>query len=423
MNSENSPLSSKEKVKDTVVVQRVQVDGGFQAWGTLIGGAFVTAATLGYSNAFGVYQDVYTRSGLASASKISWIGSTQIFFMFSMGLPAGKLLDIGYYRHTMILGTILYVFSLFMVSLAHRDKYYQVFLAQAIGMGIGSGLLYVPAIAIQNHYWKKRRTLALGIAVLGSSAGGLFFPIMLNQLFNGSAGFEWGVRASAFLCLFLLGISVILMKPNPDALSMDKPKPDFKGILTDVPYMITNLGALFCQMGVFFPYFYLQLFAILHGVESKAAFYTLAAMNAASFPGRVLPNLLADRLGPLNSLTMSGIICAALIFALFGVKSVASTMVFAVIYGFFSGAWFSLAGPTIAGFSRHPSEAGVRFGIAFGIASFGTLIGNPIIGALLGSTFPWFKAIAFSGAAILFGCFLFLVSRFMLVRRKETPFI
>jgi len=69
------------------------------------------AATFGYSNSFGVYQDLYTRSNTASASAISWIGATQIFFIFAMALPAGKLLDMGYFRLTTIVGTIIYVFS------------------------------------------------------------------------------------------------------------------------------------------------------------------------------------------------------------------------------------------------------------------------------------------------------------------------
>jgi len=67
--------------------------------------------TFGYSNSFGVYQELYTRSNTASAFAVSWIGATQIFFMLSMSLPAGKLLDMGYFRLTTIVGTLLYVFS------------------------------------------------------------------------------------------------------------------------------------------------------------------------------------------------------------------------------------------------------------------------------------------------------------------------
>lgn len=54
-----------------------------------------------------------------------------------------------------------------MVSLAHTDIYYQVYLSQGLGLGIGAGLLYVPAVAVQAHHWKKHRAFAMGVVVTG----------------------------------------------------------------------------------------------------------------------------------------------------------------------------------------------------------------------------------------------------------------
>ncbi|KAF8999606.1 MFS general substrate transporter [Cyathus striatus] len=402
---------------------RIQIDGGPQAWATLVGGFFVTMSTFGYTYAFGVYQDIYTRSQLASASRISWIGSTQLFFIFLVGLPAGKMLDLGYYRHTMIVGSVLYVFSMFMVSLAHHDQYYQIFLSQAIGMGIGAGMLYVPAMAIQAHYWQKRRALAMGIVALGASTGGIFFPIMLNQLFKGSAGFVWGVRASAFLCLGLLSISIVLMKPNPEILTSAKPKPDIKSVISDIPYMTVNAGAGIVEIGLFFPIFYLQLFTILKDLDHNFAFYTLAIMNAAAFPGRTIPNFFADKLGPFNAFIPVGAICSALILALLHIETVGSVVVFAILYGFFSGAWLSLASPCVASLAKHPSELGVRFGISFAVSGIGSLIGTPVDGALLGDTFPWWRAITFSATTVMGGTGLILFTRHFIAKDKGTHFV
>lgn len=55
-----------------------------------------------------------------------------------------------------------------MVSLAHPEKYYQVFLSQGVGMGIGAGLLYTPALAVQAHHWRTHRSLAMGIVYTGA---------------------------------------------------------------------------------------------------------------------------------------------------------------------------------------------------------------------------------------------------------------
>lgn len=67
-------------------------------------------ATFGYATSFGVYQDLYTRGGTSSSSNISWIGSLQLFFVVIMGLPAGALLDRGYFRPVVLTGTVIYIF-------------------------------------------------------------------------------------------------------------------------------------------------------------------------------------------------------------------------------------------------------------------------------------------------------------------------
>jgi hypothetical protein len=108
--------------------------------------------------------------------------------------------------------------------------------------------------------------------------------------------------------------------------------------------------------------FYLQLYSILHGVDHKIAFYTvrlrllskysgvliiagqITLINAGAFPGRIIPNFLADKFGVLNVITPINFITTVLLFALFGITTAASgpIIAFAVLYGFFSGAGKSL---------------------------------------------------------------------------------
>lgn len=64
----------------------------------------------------------------------------------------------------------------------------------------------------------------------------------------------------------------------------------------------------------------------------------LTILNGAAIPGRILPNLLAQRYGQMNVFTASAFLCAILAWAFFGAKSVAGVVVFSVIYGFFVGA-------------------------------------------------------------------------------------
>lgn len=95
-----------------------------------------------------------------------------------------------YSRYLLIGGSFLYVLGLMMVSLA--TQYYSIFLAQGLTVGLGIGFIFVPAIGNQlciysdaarpdarfscsgaiSHHFKRRRALATGIAVSGSSVGG-----------------------------------------------------------------------------------------------------------------------------------------------------------------------------------------------------------------------------------------------------------
>ena len=65
---------------------------------------------------------------------------------------------------------------------------------------------------------------------------------MLNQLFKSSAGFAWGVRATAFLSMGLLFISNCVMTTRPPrdkAGAVTKPdqKANLMKCLRDVPFM------------------------------------------------------------------------------------------------------------------------------------------------------------------------------------------
>lgn len=48
-----------------------------------------------------------------------------------------------------------------MLSLAKPENYYQVFLSQGVGMGIGTGMLYMPLSGVVANHFTQRRGLAL----------------------------------------------------------------------------------------------------------------------------------------------------------------------------------------------------------------------------------------------------------------------
>lgn len=424
---ESNPNIS-QTVDDLAVLPQTQLtfpDGGWVAWLNVLGSVLICFMTVGATQSFGVFQDFYTRSFLTerTPSEISWIGSTQIFLMFLLSPISGKLFDEGYFRILLFASSLLYLLCIFMLSIAQSHHFYEIFLSQGIGLGLASGFMFLPSISIITHYFSVRRSFIMGVVVAGSSVAGILIPIMLNHLFNDSrVGFAWSVRYLGFIFLGLLLIANLTMKPRfrgRKSFSRKESLQLLKKLFTDVPYLLTVSGLTVIYLGLYFPLFYLQLFAVLHGIDMRFAFYSITILNASSFVGRIIPNFLADSYGPLNIVAPIGICCGLTIFLMFAAKSIGALIIFAVLYGFLSGTILGLAMVTVSTFADDISEVGFRCGVAMFFQSFTLLTGTPVMGALLAAPrYTWHRPIIFSGVTVLVGSVSLLISRMQLAKRR-----
>lgn len=399
-------------------------EGGRQGWLTALGACLVQFSTFGYTNAFGVYQDFYVREYLTNytPSDIGWIGGIQVFLAFACGIFSGRAFDRGYFHHLMIGGALLHSFSFFMLSLSHEQKYYQVFLSQGLGGGLGTGIVYVPSLAIVSHYFQRNRPLAMGIVAVGAALGAVVHPIMLNHLFYGPVGFHNGVRISAAFNTLLLGLANAMMRTRlpPTKISTSIPFGEF---FHDVPYVLVVIGLLLVFGGLFFPIFYLQLDAVTYGIDAQFAFYCISILNAASAVGRVVPAFVAQKYGVFNVLVFFTVVIGVLICCLGVVKTSGGFVAFAIVFGFFSGGGISLVPPAIGSLAKDMSEIGTRIGIALALSGIMGLFATPIAGALLTSNFYWWRPILFAGITMIAAGTLFAVSRFFVAKRKGTQIV
>lgn len=431
-------------------------EGSIRAWMTVAGSWMMLFCTFGYAvNSFGVYQSVYSTSLLAqdSSARISWIGSTVLLLQNFIGLFAGRLFDRRYFSSLLIIGTLLYSTCLFMLSLAHSGQYYQIFLAQGVGPGLALGLIFVPSVGVVSHYFRARKTFAMGIVISGSSCGGIVFPILLNHLLP-KIGFTWTVRTTAFVVLALMGLATTIMRPQYSVLverQIDTEQPQkehvseptggdavhrmkflkhfapsplttmsFRALLFDHAYWLSVAALFFLNWGTYFPLFYIQEFAQSRGISPGFLIYVLPAINAASFFGRVLPNYFADKWGKngaLKCLIPCATLSSALVVSLLGVHTSAAVLIFALLFGFVSGAMLSLSPAIFARFAPDASQIGFRMGLGFFVAGFGGLTGNPINGTLLGPELTWYKPIAFSSVSLLAGSVLLCLAQITSVKR------
>lgn len=83
-------------------------------------------------------------------------------------------------------------------------------------------------------------------------------------------------------------------------------------------------------------------------------------MNGAGLVGRLLPNFLADRFGPLNMLAPACMLCGVCLFSWIAVGGPAGLYAWSVFYGIFGGAIQSLFPAGLSSLTTDLSKQGER---------------------------------------------------------------
>ncbi|CAK7203123.1 hypothetical protein SEUCBS139899_005852 [Sporothrix eucalyptigena] len=352
-----------------------------------------------------------------SESKISWIVSLQLFFMFLGGPLVGKIFDNYGPRYLLMVGTFMHVFGLMMASLS--SQYYQFILSQGVCSPIGSSMLFFPAMTSCISWFLKKRALAFGVIAGGASLGGVIFPIVVARLVT-RIGFGWTMRVCAFLILGLLIVANLTITCRLKPVKKPFSAQEFLAPLRERPFALLAAGSFVGYIGLFVPISYVVVQATAAGMSSTLAGYLVPILNGASLFGRTIPGHVADKVGRFNTMIVMSLFSIICIFALWiPAKTNAVIIVFAALYGFGSGAFISIMPTLVAEITTDMSKLGVRNGTMFAIISVGSLIGSPIGGALLKATHNDFWGLQiWAGITLALGTIFVLATRVALVGMK-----
>lgn len=149
-------------------------------------------------------------------------------------------------------------------------------------------------------------------------------------------------------------------------------------------------------------------------MSHNLANYLVPILNATSIFGRILPGILADRVGRFNVMIATTAFSTVLVLALWLTShSNAPIIVFCALFGFSSGAFVSL-GPALIAQISPIREIGVRSGTFFLCVSIAGLTGNPIGGALLAKKDGGFLYLQiFCGCSMAAGTAVYVASRYV----------
>lgn len=408
-------------------------EGGLKAYLVVFGSFMGLIPCFGIFNILGVIESYVNEHQLSNinSSTVGWIFSIFSFITYTTCIFSGTYFDRNGSRIPLITGTLLFVSGI--IATASSQTVLHFILSFSLLTALGNGVLMSPLVSVVSHYFLQKRAFFSSLQTLGGSVGGVCFPIMLRSLFP-KLGFVWAMRVFALISFICLTISIILARErfnNSAKYSNQTIKQrsmayiasfDFKA-LCEVRFVFCALGALFAEASTVSLLTYFASYALKRGFTSDDAYLLVTVVNAGTIPGRFITGYLADRLGRFNviisSIFLTGVVNLA-IWMPFG-YNLKVLYTYAFLYGCCSGSIFSLL-PVCCGQICKTEQFGKRYSTMYFIVAFGTLVGVPIGGAVIGdksiTNYNYF--IIYASVTAFISSLCYIMSRYFSVGHSLT---
>ncbi|KAI9039882.1 putative MFS monocarboxylate transporter [Aspergillus affinis] len=389
-------------------------EGGREAWICLLGSALMMFPSFGFQTAVGSVQDYIATHQLSNYGDrdVGWITAVMVFLTLFLGVQVGPLFDRYGPRVLLTCGSLANFVSY--ILLAECSLYWHFMLCLGVLCGISSAVITTVSIAVLSHWFNRRRALASGICMGGSSAGGAIIPLMLRTLFD-KYGWAWAILIVAFMALGCYIVGILLIRGRLPAGQKSRVTIDLRAFKS--PRLCFLAIAVFSfEFIIFGCAALLPSYVRYSGFSLDVQFYSLTVLNSMSLLGRVLPGFAADQVGRFNILLVLVIITMIIMAGVwlpYGSHNEGTLYAVVAIFGFGSGGWLSLA-PVCAGQLCDTKDYGKFYGTVYSVASFGVLITVPIGGQLLQATTPR-VLIGFYSAVLLAGLVSVAMSRWAIL--------
>lgn len=355
------------------------------------------------------------------------IGATLTFVLAGILAPfAGVVIQRFSLRTLMLAGSVVLGSGLLLHAFAHSAM--AVYSARAL-MGVSLCLVGVlPSIILVSNWFVRRRGIALGVLLTGTSIGGVIIPQIATPLI---AWLGWrNAMASLSLIIWLVLIpaiaSLVRNKPEDLGLNVDGDD-DAAETLNELPLNTDGItlsqaiktpifyALALCAALIFYPIFVTTQQFVLYLQSPKIALspemggLALSSLFFVSITGKFAFGALSDRFSPTRVIIFSTGVMFLSTFVLLGLNA-GSAFIFLIPFGLGYGGSFVLLQRLVAdyfGMRDYPKILGVIMVVETVGAAVGGLATGRMADAAGGDyTFAFYAVIGVSGAA--FGLTLFL---------------
>lgn len=382
----------------------------FYGWIVVAATFAITFVGFGSAYTFSAFVDSLQRDFGASRGLVSLVFSLAGFLYFSLGMVSGPLADRWGARRIAMAGMLLA--GLGMIAAGFARSLAEVCTDYGLGIGLGVGCAYVPALGAVQRWFVRRRGFASGLAVSGIGVGTLAMPPLASKLI---ASFTWReayvVLGSFAVIVGIAAAALIEDDPRSQGLDPDGVRsaaaPSSRPVaglsvrqaLRTPRFVGLYAACLTGSAGVFVPFVHLVPYAVDHKIHPPTAVLLLSAIGVGSTIGRFFLGSIADRMGRDASLiTMYGGMAASLAIWALANGDLTALLAFAVTFGLFYGGWVGILPAVVADHFGAHRVSGI-IGVLYTSVAIGTLVGPTAAGFMFDESRSYLVPIAASAIA------------------------
>ncbi|KAJ4163568.1 hypothetical protein LMH87_005289 [Akanthomyces muscarius] len=245
-------------------------------------------------------------------------------------------------RAPMLAGSV--VLSGGFLAASFASKVWHLYLSQGMCVGMGIGLVYIPATAVIPQWFDKKRSLANGICAAGSGIGGLIICFSEQAMLD-AMGLVWALRITALIVLFANLAATLLMRSRDH--EVQPHRRTFHLRLLALYQVQLLLGwSIILMFGYITLMFSLSDYALVIGRSQQDGAIVAAMLNLGTALGRPFVGYASDKLGRVEVAGVSTFTCGVLVLSMWlPSTNFGALIAFAIISGAILGIFWVVIGP------------------------------------------------------------------------------
>ncbi len=355
--------------------------------------AGIQAIGVGTYVSFGVFFKPLIAEFDCSRATLSGVHSLAFLLSGLFGILVGRLCDKFGPRVLMTVAGLFFGTSILLISTIHTP--WQLYLYYSLLFGVGLSAVDVIPLNTTARWFVRQRGIMTGIVKMGTGFGQMVMPLMASLLIE---NFGWRKAYSIIggmgMVLIVLIAQVLRHDPAQMGLLPDAKKPETRVLRLEVGETSFREAIrtrqfwiiFFANLSVCFTLLSIMVHIVPHaidiGLSPTTAASILSMIGGVSMVGRFFIGNTIDRIGNRRSMILCFILLIIVLLWLQISKSLWMLYLFAAMYGFTHGGFFTVISPIVAEYF------GIRsHGLLFGLVAFSGALGGFIGPIFTGSLF------------------------------------